>query len=405
VRVPMLTHQISRWGRGLAALLLCFVSCLRAQTTNPQPTSLRKRAEIYSRLPLTKFYDTPSPLPPGKPGQLIRATPFDEYKLPVNVLATRILYYSRAANGDLVASSGVVLYPGGKAPDGGWPVISWAHAIGGIARMCAPSLMRNLDGVPFLSMYANLGYAVVATDYAGLGTNFPNGFADAESNAFNVIDSVAAARSAVKGVGSRWVAMGIGEGAMAAVRVAELQHGNRGGNFLGSVAISQVADLEDELGPTASPAPDLPLLLAHGIKALNPHFKPEEILSAEAMPLYEKEGEECGVAGTGKAAAAGMLAPKWQSNKFLQEYLSRNRLGELPADAPLLIVSGEEGARLVATMKAIRRMCSEGDHLFFQRYPEGNPAGVIGDSVRDQMAWIQDRFANRPARTNCSSQR
>ena len=32
----------------------------------------RKRSDILRTLPITKFYDTPDPLPPGKPGELIR---------------------------------------------------------------------------------------------------------------------------------------------------------------------------------------------------------------------------------------------------------------------------------------------------------------------------------------------
>jgi len=34
-----------------------------------------------------------------------------------------------------------------------------------------------------LSMYVSLGYAVVASDYTGLGTDYRNAFRDIESNA------------------------------------------------------------------------------------------------------------------------------------------------------------------------------------------------------------------------------
>src|SRR5579859_7739168 len=51
-------------------------------------------------LPLTAFYDSPHPLPPGKPGELIRSEPIDEYSLPFEVSALRILYHSRTAQGE-----------------------------------------------------------------------------------------------------------------------------------------------------------------------------------------------------------------------------------------------------------------------------------------------------------------
>src|SRR6202140_4043796 len=76
-------------------------------------------------LPLTSFYEEPRPVPPGKPGELIRSEPNDQSDLPYEFSAGRILYRSRTANGEDVAVSGVVLIPDGKPPAGGWPVICW----------------------------------------------------------------------------------------------------------------------------------------------------------------------------------------------------------------------------------------------------------------------------------------
>jgi len=72
-------------------------------------------------------------------------------------------------------------------------VIAWAHDRSGVARQCAPSLARNLNRRPLLSMYVSLGYAVVATDYTRLGAEFRNAFRDIESNARDVIYSIPAA--------------------------------------------------------------------------------------------------------------------------------------------------------------------------------------------------------------------
>src|SRR5258708_23572948 len=111
-------------------------------------------------LPLTKFYDTPNPLPVGKPGDLIRSEPFGEYDLPYEISAVRILYHSRSPNGEDVAVSGVVLVPRGTPPAGGWPVIAWAHEFIRSTRQCAPSLLRNLNKEPPLPMYGAAGYPV-----------------------------------------------------------------------------------------------------------------------------------------------------------------------------------------------------------------------------------------------------
>jgi len=102
----------------VAALFVCATAFARSQAPAPA-----KASHALRTLPLTKFYDTPSPLPAGKPGELIRSERFDEYDLPYEVSAVRILYHSRSASGEDVAVSGVVLVPNGAPPPGSWPCL------------------------------------------------------------------------------------------------------------------------------------------------------------------------------------------------------------------------------------------------------------------------------------------
>ena len=57
-----------------------------------------------------------------------------------------VLYRSTALNGDPIAVSGTIDVPKGKAPKGGWNMISWAHGTTGMADVCAPS--RNSSNSP-----------------------------------------------------------------------------------------------------------------------------------------------------------------------------------------------------------------------------------------------------------------
>src|SRR5258708_35114005 len=84
--------------------------------------------------------------------------------------------------------------------------------------------MKNLGVGRLLAMYANLGYVVVATDYSGLGADSGGTVLDMQSNALDVIYSVAAARAAVKEIGRKWIAVGPFQGGLAAVA-----GGGRGG--------------------------------------------------------------------------------------------------------------------------------------------------------------------------------
>jgi alpha-beta hydrolase superfamily lysophospholipase len=353
---------------------------------------------------LTSLYSLIA-LPPAKPGELIRAVPFDEYDLPFEVSAVRILYHSRSARGEDVAVSGVVLIPDGVPPAGGWPVIAWAHAFSGVARRSAPSLMKNSRSGPFLSMYANLGFAVVATDYAGLGTGYRNAFVDIQSNAMDVIYSVLAARATVPQLSPKWLAMGDSDGGLAALGVAEAESEIRDPNYLGSVAISGVADLKDIYEHFAhGPSQEMLAVLAYGIKTLYPQFKVDDVLTEKVLPLYQQLQNSCTAERTSSEMAAGeMLKPDWENDKFVQQFFSRNTLGQKRAYAPLLVISGESDPTVLTTMTAhvVADMCKQGDRMQFYTYPGLDSGGVIGGSVTDQIAWIRARFGGRAAPSNC----
>src|ERR1700722_14643555 len=80
------------------------------------------------------FYEPPSPLPEGRPGELIRAEPMDAYLVPgvrLRARAWRVLYHSTGAVGGRAAVSGTVLLPlGRRAPRGLVGFAIGTHGIG-----------------------------------------------------------------------------------------------------------------------------------------------------------------------------------------------------------------------------------------------------------------------------------
>jgi hypothetical protein len=403
VALPSVYDRLLRVALAVTAATLLAAGTAYPQTQTPVPG---KRLEILRSLPITKFYDTPDPLPTGKPGALIRSESFEEYELPFSVSAVRILYHSRSAAGEDVAASGIVLLPYDKKPPaGGWPVIAWAHGAAGVARACAPSLMRNVGHGPFLSMYVNLGYAVVATDYTGLGTNFRNAFLDGPSNATDVINSIPAARAAVPQLGARWIVMGEAEGGLAAVAVAEKENEIRDPGYLGAIAISDVASAEQIFEHSTRGSSSLMLAsLAYGIKTVYPQFQVSDMLSEKALALYHNIDQMCSqVRAIPELSPVQMVKPSWESNAFVRQYFVRNNPGEASAYGPILVISSDADQAIVTTITApaIARMCKQGDRVQWERYPDLDAGRVIGDSVRDQIGWIESRFAGRTAAANC----
>ncbi len=390
-------------------VILAFTSNLFGQT---EPSAPNQSLRPMRGLPITKFYETPNPFPPGQPGDLIRSQSFDAYELPSSVSAVRILYHSRSAAGEDVAASGVVLFPYDRKPlSGGWPVIAWAHGDIGVARSCAPSLMRNVGHGPFLAMYVSLGYAIVAPDYTGLGTNFRNAYLDGSSNAIDVINSVAAARAAVPDLGKRWIVMGEAEGGLTAVAVAEKESEIRDpafhdSGYLGAVAISDLDSVKDIYeSQSANPSSFLLASLAYSIKTVYPQFQVTDMLKEKALAVYQQVGQVCSPGKTRPdLSPAETVKPGWTRNVFVSRYFDRNDFGQTRTHRPVLIVSGDAD-RIEAhrkTAQAISRLCKAGDQVQWDSYPNFDPGTVVGGSVRDQIAWIEARFAGRAPQAACN---
>lgn len=107
--------------------------------------------------------------PPATPGELIRSEPY-EGDLPEGMHAFRIAYSTTGSEGaPALASAVVAVSAQAQAPA---PVIAWAHGTVGVARSCAPSLGPDAiseAGMPALEEIVARGWAVVATDYTGMG--------------------------------------------------------------------------------------------------------------------------------------------------------------------------------------------------------------------------------------------
>lgn len=409
----MLSSPPARGGRGREfttifatfAVYLFFVMPLEAVWVVAQSQTLESThpPSARSQLRLTKLYDTPKPLSAGKAGELIRSEAADEYYLSADFSAFRILYHSRSARGQNVAASGVVLVPAGTPPAGGWPVIAWTHGFTGSARQCAPSLLRNLQYGPFLSMYLNLGYAVVAADYTGLGTDSRSAVLDVQSDASDVIYAISAAHAIVPQLAAKWVAMGPSFGGNVAIGVAEMEGEIHDPNYLGSIAISAVADWNDVYENPKGKSSKMIEFLAYSVKTVYPDFNLRDMLAEKALPAYQQIDESCGSVDHGATFAGEMLKENWKKNEFVQTFLSRNMLGQKPAFGPLLVISGDSNPEGLPAMtgRTIAQMCKQGDRVQIDNLSEPQSGMVMGDSVRDQMAWIESRFAGRPAASNC----
>jgi pimeloyl-ACP methyl ester carboxylesterase len=141
------------------------------------------------------FYTPPNPLPAGNAGDIIwaRSAP----SISTSATAYKILYRSTGVSGAAIAVSGTVLVPNAAWTGGGTrPLTAYASGTQGWADSCAPS--REMDSNSFDEGFAvtNLlakGYAVVVTDYPGLGTPGDHQYNVGISEGHAVLDALRAA--------------------------------------------------------------------------------------------------------------------------------------------------------------------------------------------------------------------
>ncbi len=263
------------------------------------------------------FYTPPSALPSGAHG-----TPIWQRKLtgaPVLKSAksnTLLLYTSSGLDNKAVAVSGDVAIPKGKAPKGGWPVISWAHGTVGIADACAPSKIgtqANYDS-PLLNSWLKAGYAVVRTDYEGLGTPGPHPYLIGSSEGRSTLDMVRAARKLNPDIGSQLVIAGHSQGGQAALFAASLaKKWTPELKLDGTVAFAPVSHLSQQstlLGALTQPGGLAPLaaMILRGVDIGDPSLNVQSYLSDAAKALYPQIDEKC-LDGLSQPDSFGSISP------------------------------------------------------------------------------------------------
>jgi pimeloyl-ACP methyl ester carboxylesterase len=388
------------------------MSCTLTQRFIPGTTPWASNVEHKNSLPPRSFYDTPTGLETTPAGSLLRSEPFANYDLPKGATAVRILYHSKDATGRDVATSGVVLIPAGSPPKDGWPVIGWAHGTAGVARMCAPSLMKDLYyGEEGLFPMLRAGFAVVATDYHGLGSDGEHEYLDKLAQARDVMYSIPAARAAVPTLGAKWVVDGHSQGGLAAWGVAELEAASEDPNFLGAIAVAPANHLERSLDhPNETRGAGFYLAwIAFGIHARMPQFAPADALSTEALKHYASATNDgCFFYGYSlyrHLSSQSMTVPGWTTNPLVQAFLKENEIGDQRFRGPLLVIAGESDGTvpIEGVRETVRQACLLKQNVTFRSYRGLDHDPTMTKSTPDQLSWIAERFKGGVTAGNCQA--
>ena len=153
----------------ITTLTLLATAVATADDVMPKSRADALAMEAQDALPLTRFYDPP-PLGKRIPGTLLRSEPFNGYSLPPGrarcdtVCVAGARWHTRCGVGSRADPRGFAAarrLAGHRL--GAWHKRRRSHV--------APSLMKDIEyGSEGLMPMVAAGFAVIATDYAGLGT-------------------------------------------------------------------------------------------------------------------------------------------------------------------------------------------------------------------------------------------
>lgn len=345
---------------------------------------------------------------------------FDFSELPAGSRAIAFTYRSiSGVTGKPTAVSGAAFVPPGDAPAAGWPVIGYAHGTVGVTAECGPTGDPRLFGdIRAVSIQLEQGYAVVFTDYAGLGGGMktadsgPHPYLEPKSAAFNLIDAVRAARTAVPELSPRWVAMGSSQGGETAWAAAEyFSDYGEGTDLLGAAALVPTLDMS----PLVQAAQDSSLTMDQlylypyvvtGLASVDPSINPDDYLHGalgENRTALISCGDESSSVKAELARDLAVAETKVSSPEAAERMtrlLTAYALPQQATDVPILAVYGGEDDTVPPawTEVAMGRACTLGDTVMRVRLEtEGHtldPGAILG-------RWLTDRFAGAPAAGNC----
>lgn len=398
----------------------------------------------YNENEYTAFYTPPDPLPPGEPGDLIRTEPSRLVLEPSGQLGaimatgTRIMYRSSDSRGNPMAVTGTYFEPHNAWPGRGpRPLIVYGPGTQGLGDQCAPSRQFNqgIHFAPFLDIAFNYeemfvatlvarGFAVVMTDYQGLGTPGVHTYVNRVAQADAMLD---AGRAAMRLPGASldphgpMALFGYSQGGGASAAAAELAPEYAPElNIVGAFAGAPPADIE-ELIPFADGSVLVGVIgyALNSVIATYPEFegKLRATLTPMGQKLLDDTQEQC-IAETAMRFRFKHLqdffvadVPEVVSDPAFRLLFAEQRLGRYQPDAPVLIVSNRYDP-LVPWAPAAqmgRDWCARGADVQFwtnEQPPLFNklvvnhalPMFVDGERA---MQWIADRFNGLPTTPNC----
>ncbi len=355
------------------------------------------------------------------PGTLLRQEPLEPHQsLDYAADNIRLLYSSTEGlfERDHIAVSGALFLPKGTPPKNGWPLLAWTHGTVGVADICAPSWNgRQSRDTTYLNYWLANGYAIVASDYQGLGTPGTHPYLATRPEAYSNLDAIRAVQRADFPVSDAVVLFGQSQGGGAALATGGFSQAYapeldiRGIVSTGPPYFSAEALLAlDKARPRDVVDPKLGYnFLAMAMLAMiDPDFKVEDYASEEGLLLFKSIDNTC-YAQLKKRIKRDELtykqAYKHSPTKRLEKAFERMEYATLALPMPAFIGTGgkDKDAPVRMQQALVRDACKAGSRIQAQFYATGTHGSVVNGSTEDSSKFVSAAFAGEPLPGNCEN--
>ncbi|MCG6538546.1 alpha/beta hydrolase [Pseudomonas sp. KSR10] len=363
---------------------------------------------------LSPFYRWQDEMP-ASPGAALRSETLQPQKeIPAASEAIRILYSStdQRWQSGLVPVSGTLFLPAAPPPSEGWPLLAWAHGTLGIADICAPSWTGfKARDAAYINRWLERGFAVVASDYQGLGGPGPHPYSVWQAEGRSVLDAIRAAHAVRPGrLSRRTFLAGQSQGGGAALGAALLSATYAPDlTILGAIITAPNSTFPE--GPVAVPprySNTMFLSFATGgLRGDGPAI--EDILSSQGLELLDIARRGCTRDIALKArelkvrSFTDLLAITRDQLDALRVPTTDMPLAEIPF--PLLIATGQADETITPKRQhaVAAALCAAGNQVTWRVFDGLGHDGVLHGSLNEAFAFADAQLAEQQYTPNCSN--
>lgn len=363
------------------------------------------------------FYRVPAGLADVPAGTILRSRPVvvRALGLPVPVRTWQVLYRSTDSKGHPDAVSGTVGVLDDGRPDAKRPLVVYSVGSHGLGPLCAPSYLLRLgleQEEPLMARAIARGWAVMVTDYEGLGTPGPHTYAAGLSTGHAVLD---AARAALRlpALGLKRHApvalWGYSEGGLASTWAAELASSyapelNLVGTAAGGIPVS-LLNVARHIDGTALSG--FLLAAAVGLNRAYPEMRLHQILNPAGEKAVADISTMCVAQWTATYPGHRLGEFTKMSDPLalpaVHAVLDANTLGRRTPSAPMHLYEStkDEFMPLEDVRGLVAGYCRHGVAVQYGEDAADEHVSLAVHGASGALDWMSGRFAGRKAPTTC----